>query len=89
MLPQQEALIAGEVRCLNCSAVLADVVRCDDDENRFGLRPARFRSEVQVDINGPRSLRCRRCNGRALVEIFDNPHEAIQVATRGKQYTIA
>jgi len=88
MQTEQEAWVAGEVRCLNCGAVLAEVVR-GDDENSLGLRPPRFQSAVQVVIEGPRSLRCQRCNGRALVELFDNPIEAVQIATRGKRYTIS
>lgn len=85
---QQESWLAGEVQCLNCGAVLAEVVRVSED-GAIRLRPARFQRTVQVVIEGPHSLRCQRCNGRALVELLDDPTEAVLAATRGKQYTIA
>lgn len=84
---QQESWLAGEVQCINCGAVLAEVVR-GGAEHRLGLRPARYQREVQAIIDGPR-LRCKRCNGRALVELLDDPTEAVLAATRGKQYAIA
>jgi hypothetical protein len=85
---QQETGLAGEVTCLNCGAVLAEVVR-GNDAGVLGLRRARFQTAVQVEIVGPHSLRCQRCNGRALVALFDNPTEEFQAEARGKHYTLA
>jgi hypothetical protein len=85
---QHETWVIGEVHCLNCGCVLAEVVR-GEAEDTLNLRPARFQSAVQVVIAGRRLLRCQRCQGRALVELFDDPYEERQAEVRGKRYAVA
>jgi len=82
---QLETWIVGEVHCLNCGAVLAEVVR-GDQADRLLLRPARHQPEIQVEIVGARCLRCRRCGGRALADLLDDPIESVQAETRGTRY---
>jgi DNA-directed RNA polymerase subunit RPC12/RpoP len=67
----------GDVHCLNCGRALAEVVRNQDDGKLY-LRPTSNQSNVQVIVAGRRLLRCRRCGGRAFVEVHeDAPVEQI------------
>jgi hypothetical protein len=68
--------------------MLAEVTRTGKEET-LRLRPGRHQSAQQVLVTGRRSLHCRRCGGRALVELFDHPIEQVQAETRGKRYPIA
>lgn len=88
MIQQAATWIAGEVYCLNCGTVLAEVVRSAED-GTVSLRPAKDQSTVQVFVANRRLLRCRRCRGRALVELFDHPIEQTDAESRGKCYPIA
>ncbi len=78
----QEHWVAGEVQCLNCGAVLAEVVR-DTGQGTLALKPARFQSAVHVVVVERRLLRCQRCSGRALVELFADPREDRSVGAPG------
>ena len=56
-----------ELRCLNCSRHLADVVRADDGRAR--LRPPFGRGEAPILVVGTgRRLLCKRCGGRVMAE---------------------
>ena len=66
--------LIAEIHCLNCSRVLAQAVRRTEGATAE-LRPADHRSVVEVTIAGPHSLRCKRCGGRAYVDIFRRPVE--------------
>jgi hypothetical protein len=76
--PRQDLI--GEVRCLNCSRSLAQLVR-GPDGRKFTLLPAVNRSSVQVIVAGRRLLRCGCCGGRAFVEIREDTPVEIFVAT--------
>jgi DNA-directed RNA polymerase subunit RPC12/RpoP len=58
----------GDVRCLNCSRSLAQLVPSADSV-RLALQPAANQSRLQVIVAGRRLLRCQHCGGRALVEL--------------------
>ena len=85
---QQEHWVAGEVHCLNCGAVLAEVVR-SAEQGTLALKPARYQSAVQVVVAGRRLLRCQRCNGRAIVELFADPGEERPIAVKRDLSSVA
>ena len=58
----------GDVHCLNCGRALAQVVRNPANDS-YQLLPTVNQSTVQVIVAGRRLLRCRRCGGRAFVEL--------------------
>jgi len=60
----------GDVHCLNCGRALAQVVRNPVDGG-FQLLPTVNQSTLQVILAGRRLLRCRRCGGRAFVELLE------------------
>jgi DNA-directed RNA polymerase subunit RPC12/RpoP len=57
----------GDVHCLNCGRALAQVVR--NQTGGYQLLPTIHQSTVQVIVAGRHLLRCRRCGGRAFVEL--------------------
>jgi DNA-directed RNA polymerase subunit RPC12/RpoP len=74
----------GDVHCLNCGRTLAELVHNPDDGYR--LQPTVNQSTVQVVVAGRRLLRCRRCGGRAFVELREEtpieevPSSPVEVA---------
>jgi len=60
----------GDVRCLNCSRALAQLVPAPDG-TKLRLLPAANQSQVQVTVAGRRLLRCRHCGGRAFIELHE------------------
>ena len=59
--------MVGELRCLNCSRHLADVV--DGGRGRLRLSPPAGHATAPILVEQTAyGLRCRRCGGRALVE---------------------
>jgi hypothetical protein len=60
----------GEVHCLNCGRSLARVV--EHPHGGYRLLPTPNQSAVHVIVAGRRLLRCRRCGGRAFVELRDD-----------------
>lgn len=58
----------GDVRCLNCSRALAQLVPAPDG-TKLRLLPAANQSHVQVTVAGRRLLRCQHCGGRAFIEL--------------------
>ena len=59
--------MVGELRCLNCSRHLADVV--DGGTGRRELRPPAGQGAAPILVKRtPRGLHCGRCGGRALLE---------------------
>jgi hypothetical protein len=88
-MPVQEMTgLVGEVHCLNCGRVLANVVRASE-QGGFRLRPAMGQSTVQVKIPSPGLLRCGRCNGRAFVEPLEEPAEERATRARGVSSLVA
>ncbi len=68
--------LIGEVHCLNCGRILAEVV--DSGEGgRHLLRRAARHAVIEVTLVGPHSLQCAHCGGRAMVEPFDEPQEEL------------
>jgi hypothetical protein len=65
-----DAILVGEVRCINCGRTLGELVR-DSASGRLGLRPAQHQQELLVRVVEGRILRCSRCQGRAFVEAPD------------------
>jgi DNA-directed RNA polymerase subunit RPC12/RpoP len=57
----------GELRCLNCSRHLADVVDGGSGRPRLSHPGGRTTAPILVERT-PRGLRCGRCGGRALLE---------------------
>jgi hypothetical protein len=63
--------VVGEVHCLNCGRMLAEVAR-ETVNGALQLVAAPNESPVQVIVAGRRMLRCSRCSGRALVELWED-----------------
>jgi hypothetical protein len=61
---------AGEITCINCGRLLAEVVH-DQASDTLKLRRPRSQSTVQVVVAGRRRFRCKHCNGYALVTLDD------------------
>jgi hypothetical protein len=59
--------MVAEVRCVNCSRHLADVVVGERGLPRLGPPSGQATTPILVVRSG-RSLRCVRCGGRAMVE---------------------
>ncbi len=64
-----EDVVRGEVQCLNCGRTLGRASRRLAD-GKITIRPARAGEEIAVERQPGRSLRCKRCGGRAFLE-FD------------------
>lgn len=76
--------MVGELRCLNCSRHLADVV--DGGGGRMALGPPAGQSAAPILVKrGPRGLHCGRCGGRALVEQTVGPLLARPAPAAAKQ----
>ena len=60
-------MMVGELRCLNCSRYLADVVDGGAGRRRLIPPAGRETAPILVEVT-PRGLRCKRCGGRALLE---------------------
>jgi DNA-directed RNA polymerase subunit RPC12/RpoP len=70
-----------ELRCLNCSRHLADVVRGDDGRSR--LRPPFGRGKAPILVVGTgRGLQCKRCGGRVMAEAVRDRSAVSQDARR-------
>jgi DNA-directed RNA polymerase subunit RPC12/RpoP len=74
--------LVGEVRCVNCGRVLAELVR-DPVSSRLRLRRAPQQSELLVRVVAGRVLRCQRCQGRAFVEQSEAVETTIAVRQSG------
>lgn len=62
--------IKGELKCLNCSRFLGEVM--GPDEHHLGRDlESRWAPEAPVLRSGPASFRCGRCGGRAVVEAWE------------------
>ncbi|HLZ70793.1 MAG TPA: hypothetical protein VKV26_12905 [Dehalococcoidia bacterium] len=64
-----EAVVRGEVQCLNCGRTLGRATRNVGD-GKITIRPFRSGQEIGVERQAGRGLRCKRCGGRAFLE-FD------------------
>ena len=60
-------ILLGEATCINCGRVVGEAI-AGQVANTICLRPARHQSELQVELVNGRSLRCKRCRGRAFIE---------------------
>jgi hypothetical protein len=79
MVLQKRLSQVGELHCLNCGRVLGDLVR-DLDGGSLELLPAAHQSDVHVVVAGRRMLRCGYCQGRAFLEMLDEPSTPIRLA---------
>ncbi len=64
----------GEIQCLICGRILAEVIQ-SGAEGRHLLRCAAHHTAIEVQIVGPHGLRCMHCGGRALMQPFLDTHE--------------
>jgi hypothetical protein len=61
---------AGEVTCLNCGRLLAEVVH-DRTSDTLKLQRLCDQSTVQVIVAGRQRFRCGHCNGHAYLTLED------------------
>lgn len=80
--------VVGEVHCLNCGRMLAQVAR-EMQDGGLQLLPASDESAVQVVIAGRRMLRCSRCSGRALVELWEDGLQHTTVVGSDRLHRVA
>jgi hypothetical protein len=80
--------VVGEVHCLNCGRMLAQVAR-EVESGGLQLLPTSNESAVQVVIAGRRMLRCSRCGGRALVELWEDGLQHTTVAGSDRLHRVA
>lgn len=71
----------GDVHCLNCGRALAQLIH--DPDGQYRLVPTVNQSTVQVIVAGRRLLRCRRCGGRAFVELREETPVEELAASQG------
>jgi hypothetical protein len=72
MAREMNTRLVGELHCMNCGRTLATVAR-DGLRGTLCLQPARYQTAVQVTVAGRQLLRCKHCQGRALLEPFADP----------------
>jgi hypothetical protein len=80
--------LVGEVHCLNCGRMLAQVAR-ETAQGTLELLPTPNESTVQVVVAGRRMLRCSRCSGRALVELWEDGLQPTTIVGTGSLYRVA